>query len=112
MIRSFFIILSFFVFTGCLQTQQKQNIPVTDSFPSVLIHFEPYGHNPLFAGTGANTWDRKIRERGYILFEDSIYRMWYTGYNNEDDEMHLGYATSTDGFNWKRYSETPVYDSG
>lgn len=110
MIRSFFIIWLFLVFTGCGPSQQKQHTPVTDSFPSALVHFEPYQHNPVFAGTDTTTWDRKIRERGYILFEDSIYRMWYTGYNNEDDERHLGYATSTDGLSWKRYSDKPVYD--
>ncbi|MFT3946393.1 MAG: glycosylase [Agriterribacter sp.] len=110
--KLFFILFSFFAITGCRQTQQKQNIPATDSFPSALTHFEPYRHNPVFAGTDTNTWDRKIRERGYILFEDSIYRMWYTGYNNEKSERHLGYATSTDGLNWKRYSDRPIFDSG
>ena len=67
----------------------------------------------MFKGTGSDTWDEKIRERGYILFEDSVYHMWYTGYRDQPNaEMHLGYATSADGITWKRYENNPIYDSG
>ena len=44
--------------------------------------------------------------------EDGIYHMWYTGYINEDGEKHLGYAYSTDGFNWTRYPQNPIYSHG
>ncbi|MBN8789650.1 MAG: glycosylase [Terrimonas sp.] len=111
MTKSYTVMLAIVILLGCRQSQQKQNIPVSDSFPTELVHFEPYQHNPVFAGTNANTWDKKIRERGYILFEDSIYRMWYTGYNNEKADRHPGYATSTDGLTWKRYSDKPIYDA-
>lgn len=111
MIKSFIAVLILIIFFSCQQTQQKQQIRVNDSFPAALIHFEPYQHNPVFAGSDTNTWDRNIRERGYILFEDSLYRMWYTGYESKNSERHLGYATSTDGLNWKRFSDKPIYDS-
>ena len=32
-----------------------------------LVHWKPLPQNPVFTGTGHDTWDRKIRERGYIL---------------------------------------------
>jgi beta-1,2-mannobiose phosphorylase / 1,2-beta-oligomannan phosphorylase len=42
-----------------------------------------------------------------------VYHMWYTGYRDQPDaEMHLGYATSEDGIEWKRYEENPIYDQG
>lgn len=107
------LLLIFFLLSGVYQqtaAQEKNNQPET--FPEILVHFKPYNHNPVFAGTNINTWDRKIRERGYILYENGVYRMWYTGYNNEKSERHLGYATSDDGINWKRYSDQPIYDSG
>ncbi len=100
------------VFAGCQETTTHENKSGSVSFPEVLVHFTPYKHNPVFAGTDTSTWDRKIRERGYILFENGVYRMWYTGYNNEESERHLGYATSEDGIRWKRYSDKPIYDSG
>ena len=47
----------------------------SDGFPEELVHFAPYKNNPVFAGTGGADWDKEIRERGYILREDSA---WYS----------------------------------
>ena len=81
-----------------------------DAFPSEIVHFIPYIGNPVFEGTGSGTWDDSIRERGFILYEDSIYKMWYTGYNPDMDKKRmLGYATSHDGVNWVRYSDKPIF---
>ncbi|MEJ7677180.1 MAG: glycosylase [Segetibacter sp.] len=67
--------------------------------------------NPVFKGTSTDTWDQHIRERGYIIFEDSVYKMWYTGYKGDDTvTKYLGYATSRDGFNWERYSKNPIFN--
>lgn len=82
-----------------------------EEFPHQMVNFIPYKANPVFTGTHANTWDKDIRERGYILFEDGLYKMWYTGYNSEkSDTKYLGYATSKDGINWKRYPQNPVFN--
>jgi len=65
-------------------------------FPTELVDFIPIEQNPVFKGTGTDTWDKNIRERGYILKEDDGYKMWYTGFDgSEDPTMHLGYATPT-----------------
>ena len=48
-------------------------------FPAGMVEFIPYEANPVFKGTGKETWDKQIRERGYILFEKGLYKMWYTG---------------------------------
>lgn len=87
--------------------QKKEN----GEFPDELVRFVPYKRNPLFAGTGNNTWDKEIRERGYIIKEDSGYYLWYTGYTHIDSVKYLGYATSADGFTWTRYPGNPVYNS-
>ena len=34
-------------------------------FPRELVDFVPFEGNPVFAGTGKDTWDQKIREQGY-----------------------------------------------
>ncbi|MBX7254871.1 MAG: glycosylase [Candidatus Hydrogenedentes bacterium] len=80
-------------------------------FPSELVDFVPYGHNPLFEGSGPGHWDEAIRERGWIMKEGDTYTMWYTGYvPGKAPVMKLGLATSTDGYTWKRYSDAPIYD--
>jgi len=81
-----------------------------DDFPKELVSWKPVESKPVFEGTGANTWDKKIRERGFVLVEDGTYHLWYTGYNEQQDpEMHLGHATSTDGVNWTRDPINPIF---
>lgn len=88
----------------------RQPTYTSDGFPEALVQFVPYKNNPVFAATGSNTWDKEIRERGYILYEDSLYHLWYTGYTHIDSVKWLGYATSPDGFSWTRYPGNPIYD--
>lgn len=90
----------------------KQLQYTSDGFAKAMVEFTAYKGNPVFAGTGANTWDKNIRERGYILKEDSMYHLWYTGYTDTSDIKFLGYATSIDGINWKRNKDNPVYNQG
>jgi predicted GH43/DUF377 family glycosyl hydrolase len=91
------------------------NTMLTDSirFPSELTHFTALQSNPVFKGTATDTWDQKIRERGYILREDGTYYLWYTGYKGDEAvEKHLGLATSTDGITWTKYKDNPIFNSG
>ena len=76
-----------------------------------LAHWKPIPENPVFAGTGRDTWDRKIRERGYILVrDDGTYDLWYTGYaGDRPATMSLGHATSRDGIQWTRDPGNPVF---
>ena len=86
--------------------------PVRDEpFPRELVDWEPYPGEPLFAGTGRATWDREIRERGFVLRDGKTWRLWYTGYDSTRSETKsLGYATSTDGLRWTRHGDRPVFD--
>ena len=83
----------------------------TDRFPKELVDWVPYEGNPLFSGTGQGTWDREIRERGFILREGDSWRLWFTGYDSTKSEVKsLGYATSPDGLRWTRHPGNPVFD--
>ncbi len=85
--------------------------PTVPAFPRELVDWVPHDGNPLFAGTGRNTWDREIRERGFILREGNTWRLWYTGYDSSrGGTKSLGYATSPDGLVWTRYPGNPVFD--
>ena len=53
----------------------------TAEFPSELVDFVPFEHNPVFTAAGPGHWDVKIRERGWILHEGDQYRLWFTGYD-------------------------------
>lgn len=109
--KTFFILL---LTAGSIQCgSSKKAISGSGVFPDEIVHFVPYKNNPVFAGTNTSTWDSQIRERGYILRENGIYHLWYTGYKKgEDNIKYLGYATSPDGYTWTRYKDNPVYSSG
>jgi sucrose-6-phosphate hydrolase SacC (GH32 family) len=87
--------------------------PVAQEVPPAwpLVKWTPIRENPVFAGTGRETWDYKIRERGYIVVgDDGTYRLWYTGYAvDRPPTMSLGLATSRDGVHWTRDLENPVF---
>jgi sucrose-6-phosphate hydrolase SacC (GH32 family) len=82
-----------------------------ETFPDCLVKVTPHPENPIFAGTGKDTWDKKIRERGYILREGDRWHLWYTGYGPaRPNTMSLGYATSSDGLQWTRHPKNPIFD--
>jgi len=81
-----------------------------DEFPRELVDWVPAVADPVFKGSGGDTWDRKIRERGYILVEDGTSHLWYTGYNDDrSPSKFLGHATSPDGLRWTRDPANPVF---
>src|SRR5262249_44473379 len=81
-----------------------------DEFPRGLVAWTPLPGNPVFQGAGDGAWDRKIRERGYVLRERGTYHLWYTGYNDDlSPAKFLGHATSPDGLRWARDPANPVF---
>src|SRR3954468_6101461 len=81
-----------------------------DDFPRALVAWEADEVNPVFRGGGDDAWDRKIRERGWILVEQGTFHLWYTGYNDDrSPRKFLGHATSPDGIRWTRDPANPIF---
>tara|TARA_R110000868_G_scaffold108065_6_gene295384 strand:+ start:594 stop:1580 length:987 start_codon:yes stop_codon:yes gene_type:complete len=96
---------------GCKEKKEEAiKVEASDNFPSEMVSFFANPIAPVFVGIdGEDAWDKNLRERGYILFEDNMYKMWYTGYNDSiSPKRFLGLATSKDGINWERYGEKPL----
>ena len=63
------------------------------------------------------SWDSKNVWAPYIIQYDGIYYMFYTGvnYSSQNPSLNaqkIGVATSTDLYNWVKYSGNPVVDCG
>jgi sucrose-6-phosphate hydrolase SacC (GH32 family) len=87
--------------------------PQAAPFPEALVSWAPDPAEPVFRGGGERDWDRKIRERGWILVEDGTYHLFYTGYNDDlSPDRLLGHATSKDGIHWQRDPANPIYRDG
>ncbi len=104
-------VLLVFVALLALEVASDSGAQTKDSPPWLFTAWVPLPDNPVFAGTGRDTWDRKIRERGYILVDrEGIYQLWYTGYaGDRPPTMSLGHATSRDGIHWERDPGNPIF---
>lgn len=72
------------------------------------INWTPYG---VVLDVGpAGSWDSNSVERPVVLFDGTIYRMWYSGYIPLQERV--GYANSTDGIHWTKYGGNPVLVPG
>ncbi len=81
-----------------------------EPFPRGLVSWKPAADGPVFQGAGGDAWDKKIRERGYILIDQKTFHLWYTGYNDARSPMRLlGHATSPDGLQWTRDPANPIF---
>jgi predicted GH43/DUF377 family glycosyl hydrolase len=104
-------ILAFHV-VGCRPSTPEVavvNESESNRFPRELVAFNPQGDGPLFEGVGPGRWDAKIRERGWILHENGVFKLWYTGYDGTPTGRRmLGLATSTDGIHWTRHPGNPL----
>ena len=65
--------------------------------------------NPVLDLGVADSWDDESVGHPYVLFDETIYKMWYYGYDGKND--CIGYATSDDGIAWTKH-DGPVLDIG
>ncbi|MHC1706077.1 MAG: T9SS type A sorting domain-containing protein [Bacteroidales bacterium] len=70
------------------------------------IHWTRYSDDPILPLGPPGSWDDKWAYSNTVLFEDGIYKMWYTG--NDGMSCSIGYATSTDGINWQKDANNPI----
>jgi len=94
---------------GLLVTWAARAAEDNAKFPRELVNFAPHGSKPVFTAADKGAWDAKIRERGWIMKEDGVYKLWYTGYDgSKEGRRMLGYATSPDGITWTRHPKNPL----
>jgi len=65
------------------------------------INWEKYEGNPMITGTA---WFDEAA-RPVVIYEDDIFKMWFSS------NSRIGYAESTDGFNWMPNSNPVMQDA-
>ena len=64
------------------------------------------------------SWDEDDILAPTVIKDGSLYKMWYQGHSENGSADYdfnnagIGYATSTDGINWTKYSGNPVLNYG
>ncbi len=66
--------------------------------------------NPVFETLNPLDWDFPRKDFLSVVFDDTIYQMWYSGGNLF--KYKIGYATSEDGSTWTKYPSNPVLNTG
>ncbi|HOL82846.1 MAG TPA: SdrD B-like domain-containing protein, partial [Caldisericia bacterium] len=69
-----------------------------------------YGDQPVLIPSGdSSEWDGKYITRGTVIKNnDGTYDLWYSG-GVEDSNDGIGYAYSSDGINWVKSSNNPIF---
>ncbi len=70
------------------------------------ISWTEYSANPLLNFT-EGTWEDQVRGMS-VVYENGVYKMWYTGLTDTNLFAAIGFANSTDGIAWSKYSGNPV----
>ena len=71
--------------------------------------------NPVLSFGQSSDWDASYLDPDAVLFDGSIYKMWYMGGKGggfPTTSAAIGFATSIDGIHWTKYPQNPVLGSG
>ncbi len=73
------------------------------------INWTKSASNPVLDLGSAGSWDDQLVNNPCVIYDGTTYKMWYAGYKTN---YQIGYATSSDGINWTKYSGNPVLTLG
>ncbi|MGB5848797.1 MAG: hypothetical protein WBH40_09935, partial [Ignavibacteriaceae bacterium] len=70
-------------------------------------------NNPVLPRGTNGEWDDQFLSGPYVLFDGTVYHMWYGGWDGGSGGTSIGYAYSSDGINWTRDTlNNPVLEPG
>ena len=72
---------------------------------AIVMKLEKYEMNPILKANPGNDWESLCVLNPAAWHENGTFYLLYRAAGNDNEHyIHLGLATSTDGFNFKRYS--------
>lgn len=77
------------------------------AFSKDMIHWQKYADNPILK-PGPGIYDNVSISAHSVMYDLPLYKMWYSGRYSGNYTHSIGYATSTDGVHWTKYSGNPV----
>ena len=72
------------------------------------INWSKHLQNPVLTVGEPGSWDENWVWAPEVLFDGSIWKMWYTGSSNVSG-YQIGYATSADGIDWVKHENNPIF---
>ena len=85
------------------------------AYSSNGIYWIRHGDKPVLISSGnSNDWDGKYAFGASVVKVGNVYHLWYTGANGLGPDFYaqgIGHATSTDGINWVKDTNNPVFNA-
>src|SRR5215212_1474746 len=78
----------------------------TDQLDRSVFRF--YENNPVLQHSNNPRWDNLYIDPGAMVYQDSMFHMFFNGINGFPAPVGVGYATSPDGYHWTRQVSEPV----
>lgn len=75
------------------------------------MKFKKYEHNPILKANSSNQWEELCVLNPAVIYndlDDTFYMIYRAAGNDKTHLIHLGLATSKDGINFKRESNSPL----
>jgi len=77
------------------------------------LNWIKHTNNPVLSVGPKGSWDGAWVGSGPVVFIDSLFHMWYMGWDGEfGDSLRTGHATSPDGVTWTKDPLNPVLTAG
>jgi hypothetical protein len=83
-------------------------IPVS-KFNPLEQDFKLYTDEPVVPMGAPGTWDSGLMDPGAVVFHENQFHMFYDALQYFPDEIAVGYAVSSDGIEWTRAVNDPVF---
>jgi predicted GH43/DUF377 family glycosyl hydrolase len=74
------------------------------------LHWDKYADNPVLDLGNPGSWEDSEVFHPSVVYDGHTYHMWYNGFASS--MQRTGYATSSDGIIWEKYSGNPVLEMG
>ena len=95
------------------QTINDYRYDIGYAYSSDGIQWVKHSQSVIMVGQSGE-WDNLFLEGPSVIKENDGYKMWYAAFDVDvngqisDNKVCIGYATSTDGVTWVKYSGNPV----
>ncbi|WP_120498960.1 hypothetical protein [Roseovarius sp. EL26] len=70
--------------------------------------FSLLSEKPALRRSSAGNWDSAYLDPGAVIFHEDAFHLLYVAIPRWPHPLAIGYAKSTDGYEWQRQSESPV----
>ena len=73
------------------------------------MKLKKFAGNPILSPIPSNTWENLVVCNPAAWYEDGVFYLLYRAAGDDEDHLiHIGLATSKDGFEFSRVQDSPV----